>query len=58
MIATCVDDNKINPHNKDEMAAATALAASNPEKFQALMDTIQSVAPGIVEAIIEGLKGF
>ena len=34
------------------------LERTDREQFQALMDTIQSVAPGIVEAIVQGIKGF
>lgn len=34
------------------------LEQTDRQQFDALMDTIQSVAPGVVQAIIEGIKGF
>lgn len=34
------------------------LEQTDRQQFDALMDTIQSVAPGVVQAIIEGLRGF
>ena len=34
------------------------LERTDREQFEDLMDTIKSVAPGVVEAIVEGIKGF